>query len=162
MQFFPVPLLTRANWWISEPIIPETKDNGRKTTTSWSKQPSARFHFAHLKPQFFVLHLSRWRRIFSRTTMESFTKIPITSDIAKREIIFMVQLVAHMPIRAVTNNVGIAIMTITAFRRLCKNTNITRVTNKTANNKSSLTALTEASVKLELSWMMVNFKFLDI
>lgn len=83
--------------------------------------------------------------------MESFTKIPITSDIAKREIIFMVQLVAHMPIRAVTNNVGIAIMTITAFRRLCKNTNITRVTNKTANNKSSLTALTEASVKLELS-----------
>ena len=69
--------------------------------------------------------------------MESSTKIPITSDIAKRVIRFMEHPVSHMPIMVVISEAGMATITMVAFRKLCKKSNMTRATSRIENNKSS-------------------------
>ncbi len=142
------------------PIIPETNDKGRKTTTSTKvmatavKPISERPSSAALR---LSLPISRWRVMFSSTTIESSTRIPITSESAISVSRFNEKSKMYMPINTDTMDVGMETSTMSELRKLCRNTNITSATMMMASIKSTITALAEARVYSELSEPMLNF-----
>ncbi len=84
--------------------------------------------------------------MFSRTTIESSTKIPTTKDIAIRVIKFN-----EKPIKYIKINVGIiedgkATITKSELLKLCRKNNITRPTITTAIARSCITPSAEAIV----------------
>jgi hypothetical protein len=58
----------------------------------------------------------KWRSMFSKTTVESSTRIPITSVIPSSEIVSSVMFIIFMRNIAIESEVGIATQTTTAFR----------------------------------------------
>ena len=76
---------------------------------------------------------------------------------ASKVIKFKVYPKSHITANAVTNEVGIAMITINEFLKLRKNKSITKETNITAKPKSNTTELTAAIVLSVLSSAMINF-----
>jgi hypothetical protein len=70
--------------------------------------------------------------VFQYTTVASSTKIPIIKDIASKVIKFKVYPKSHITAKAVTKEVGIAMITINEFLKLLKNKSITNETKTTA------------------------------
>ncbi len=67
----------------------------------------------------------RWRSMFSSTTVESSTRIPITSVIAISETVSIVRFIIFMMKSVTPSDVGIAIMTTIAFRHDPRKNSIT-------------------------------------
>ena len=76
---------------------------------------------------------------------------------ASKVIKFKVYPNSHITAKAVTNDVGIAIITINEFLKLRKNKSITNETNITAKPKSNTTEFTAAIVLSVLSSAIINF-----
>ena len=92
---------------------------GKNTTTSTKVIESAENPIS-IRPSMAAVRLSlpisKCRWMFSNTTVASSTKIPIINDMASKVIKFNVKPSIHITAKAVTNEVGMAIITISAFR----------------------------------------------
>ena len=143
---------TKANCFIIFPIMPPVSAIGKNTTTSTRVIAKAVKPISFLPSKAACLlffPISRCLNIFSSTTIESSTRMPITKDIARRVIKLKVKLKAYMKIRVVINEAGIATITMSAFLKLCKKSNIITATKITARPISSMTASTASMVKSE-------------
>ncbi|OPZ61032.1 MAG: hypothetical protein BWY86_00897 [Candidatus Aminicenantes bacterium ADurb.Bin508] len=90
--------------------------------------------------------------------MESSTKIPITRDMARRDIRFKEKSKRYMAVKVEIREQGMATMTIRELRMLWRKISMTKATRTMANRRSFLTALAASRVKVELSWETVNFR----
>ena len=143
---------TNANCFIIFPIIPPVKAMGKNTTTSTKVIAKAVKPISFLPSKAACLlffPISRCLKIFSRTTMESSTRIPITRDMASKVIRLKVKLKAYMKISVVIKEAGMATITISALRKLCRKRSMITATKITASPISSITALTASIVKSE-------------
>ena len=125
---------------------------GKNTTTSTKVIAKAVKPISFLPSKaacLLFLPISRCLKIFSSTTMESSTRIPITRDIASKVIRLKVKLKAYIKISVVIKEAGMATITIIALRKLCKKSSIITATKITARPISSITSLTASIVKSE-------------
>ena len=135
-------------------MVPSINTTGENTTTSTSVIARAvnPISFRPSKAAFFrSLPIWRCRYMFSKTTIESSTRIPITNDIAKSVIRFNVYPNKYMATNVEIRDAGIEINTINAFLKLCRNNSITAATSKTASSRSWITASTDSIVGIEVS-----------
>ena len=125
------------------PIKPPVKASGTNTTTSTNVMAKAVKPIS-LRPSRAAVRLSlpisRCRLMFSKTTIESSTRIPTTNESAMSVIIL-----SEKPATYINKNVGMmdegkATNTNNDERKLCRNRSITTETIKMAKNKSSTTA----------------------
>jgi hypothetical protein len=152
---------TRENSLSIPPIIPDTNARGRKTTTSTMVIATAVNPISDLPSMAALrrsLPISMWRLIFSSTTMESSTRIPIIKESAINVSILSEKLKIYIATKTEMMEAGIEINTIKEFRILCRKMNITKATNKMAYIKSFITAFAEAKVYVELSVPMLNLR----
>src|SRR5574344_462605 len=146
------------------PIIPVTRAIGTKTTTSTRVMATAVKPISE-RPStaafFLFFPISMCRCIFSNTTMESSTKIPMTSDRAKRVIIFSEKSKIYMAANTEMMDAGIETKTMRELLALCKKKNMTTATRMMAKSKSFTTAFADSSVWIELSEEMLNLTWLE-
>ena len=140
---------TSANSRKIFPIKPPAIAKGTNTTTS-TKVIANAVNPISLLPSIAAVTLSfpisKWRKIFSNTTILSSTKIPTTSDSASKVI-----RLSENPIKYIRMKVGIMadgneIKMNMELLKLCKNINITKATMITAKNKSCVTAVAASIV----------------
>src|SRR3989339_167526 len=103
------------------PIIPDTNESGRKTTTSTNVIARAVSPISFLPSRAATVRffpISRWRWIFSRTTMESSTRMPITRESAIRVSMFNEKSKTYMAIKTETIEQGIETRIMNELRTL--------------------------------------------
>jgi hypothetical protein len=93
--------------------------------------------------------------MFSSTTIESSTRIPITSDIARRVIRFREYPNKYIAIKVESNDAGMATKTMIESRMLWRNNNITAATRTTAIIRWCVTASGASRVNSEVSSAMM-------
>ena len=84
----------------------------------------------------------RCRVVFSRTTMESSTRMPIISAMAIREMVFRLKPMAYMSRKVLTRQVGIETSTIAVLRQVCRKRKRTTAVMMMARKRSFFTAST--------------------
>ena len=102
------------------PSCPGKNAIGTKTTTSTSVTTTAASPISSRPLRAAVIAFSpiaRCRSMFSRTTIESSTRIPMTSVIAMSEMVSSVKPMRYIAPSVIPSDVGIASMTTTALRQ---------------------------------------------
>ena len=106
--------IVRPNCLKNCPVMLDMKAIGRKTTTSQSVIAMAAMPIS-IRPvtaaSFASSPLARWRWIFSKTTIESSTRIPTQSVIPMSDIILKEKPAMYMTKNVEMSDVGIAMMT---------------------------------------------------
>ena len=68
----------------------------------------------------------KWRSMFSSTTVESSTRMPMTSDIPSSEIVSIVRFISFIAVTAIASEVGIETQTTIALRHERRKNTIAR------------------------------------
>ena len=120
---------TKPNSRRNRPTAPGRNEIGRKTTTSTSVMTIAATPIS-VRPLTAASvgdsPRSKWRSTFSSTTIESSTRIPMISVIAKSETVSRVKWASFIAARVTNSEDGIAIITTTALRHERRKNSITR------------------------------------
>ena len=94
--------------------------------------------------------------MFSSTTIESSTRMPIISARAIRLMMLRLKPSAYMTRNVLTRLVGMASSTMTVWRQACRNSSMTPPTSSTDSSRSCWIASSEARVKTEVSLVMTT------
>ena len=120
--------ITRPNSRMYSPMIPDMNAIGANTTTSTSVIATAAPPIS-ARPAMAAssggLPISRWRVMFSMTTIESSTRMPIVSDSPMSESTSIVKPSIHTTKNVASSDAGIAIRTTSALRHTCRNSSST-------------------------------------
>ncbi len=110
---------TRANSPRNLPTMPGKNAMGKKTTTSTSVMTMAARPISR-RPLIAARKggspCSRWRSLFSNTTIESSTKMPVMRVMASSETVSSVKLSTFITMSVAKSEVGIAMRTVAALR----------------------------------------------
>ena len=90
--------------------------------------------------------MSLWRVMFSSTTIESSTKIPIVSPRPISEITSTVMPITRITMKVASSETGIEIMTTTALRHACRKSSMTIAVRKMPSTRLCSTPLIDAFV----------------
>ncbi len=119
---------TSPNSERKRPVTPGKKEIGKNTTTSTSVMTMAAAPIS-VRPSraavFGASPFSKCRFAFSKTTIESSTRIPMHSVIASSEIVSIVKFARRITKSVVSKDVGIAIITTIALRHERRKNSIT-------------------------------------
>ena len=110
---------TSANSPKNLPTMPGRKAMGKNTTTSTSVMTMAARPISSrplMAARTADSPISRWRSLFSKTTMESSTKMPVMSVMASSDTVSRVKLSSRMTMSVANSEVGIAMSTAAALR----------------------------------------------
>ena len=134
--------------------MPDMKAMGAKTTTSTRVMAMAAKPIS-LRPLTAASRgpspFWRWRKMFSRTTIESSTRMPTVSVSPIRLIMFRLRPRKNMTPRVAIRLVGIASSTISVLRKVCRNSSSTMPVRNTAWVSSRWTSLRLLRVKIDVS-----------
>src|SRR5450759_299111 len=100
------------------------------------------------------LPISRWRWMFSMTTMASSIRMPIDSESASMVIMLSVKPMAWMKAKVEMTDTGRSVALIRVARQSCRKNMMMRMARKAPNRRSNLTSLMARSGKTELSEAM--------
>src|SRR5579872_261066 len=133
---------TKANSTMNLPTMPGKNAMGKKTTTSTSVMVIAANPISE-RP--FTAAASggsplRWcRSIFSKTTIESSTRIPTTRVIASKETVSIVKPASFMTTSVIKSDVGIAIKTTMELRQEARKKSMTSDVSSTPSSSVCMT-----------------------
>ena len=125
----PANTMVRPNWRKNCPVMPDIKAIGKKVTASHRVMATAAIPIS-IRPfsaaSSGASPIFRWRIIFSSTTTESSTKIPIHKVIPISDIMLKVNPAEYITKNVAIKEVGIATITAAMERQPRKNRNRTK------------------------------------
>jgi hypothetical protein len=142
------------NWKKNRPTIPFITATGTNTATMENVVASTASPIsavASAAARRAGLPISRWRWMFSMTTMASSTRIPIDSDRASMVMLLKVKPITLMKAKVATTEVGIARALIRVARKSWRKIRITTTASRAPNQRSKRTSSMECSMKGALS-----------
>ena len=136
---------TIANSERLRPTCPWMNAIGRKTTTSTSVMTTAAAPIS-IRPSYAAssgacLRSVKWRSMFSKTTVESSTRIPMTSDMPSIETVSSVMFIARITVSAIASDVGMEMQTTSALRHERRKKSIAIAVRKIASSSVFVTML---------------------
>ena len=147
-------LTVRPNWKKKRPMIPFMTATGRNTAMMQEVVASTARPISLVASDAACsggLPISRWRWMFSMTTMASSTRMPIDSDSASMVMLLKVKPITWMKAKVATTDVGMARALINVARKSCKKNRITTTASSAPNHRSNFTSSIECSMNGALS-----------